>query len=65
MEEAKEYLRKLEVKVEDVHSTSFASIGVTATPTLLLVNEEGVVSNYWRGRLSTDKETEVLSKLSS
>lgn len=64
VEEAKEYLKKQNVVVEDVRSASFAPIGVTATPTLL-VDENGVVSDYWRGRLQADKEAEVLSELSS
>jgi peroxiredoxin len=65
VEEAKEYLKKHNVNIEEVHSASFSSIGVSATPTLLLVNEDGVISDYWRGRLQADKETEVLAKLSS
>ncbi|MGI8641505.1 MAG: peroxiredoxin family protein [Pyrinomonadaceae bacterium] len=63
--EAKEHLKSLGVNINDVYNAQLRSIGVTATPTLLLVNDSGVVSEMWRGKLTTDKETEVLNKLSS
>jgi hypothetical protein len=62
-DEAREYLDRHEIKVDEVRSDSLRSIGVTGTPTILLVNENGVVSNYWRGKLSPEKEAEVLAKL--
>lgn len=62
---AKEHLKSLNVNINDVYNTQLKSIGVTATPTLLLVDESGIVSEMWKGKLSDDKETEVLNKLSS
>lgn len=63
-EEAKSYLRTQGLNIGQVFSSSLSSVGVTATPTLLLVNQEGVVSDFWRGKLNPDKEAEVLAKLS-
>ena len=65
VDEAKEHLKSLGVNINDVYNAQLRSIGVTATPTLLLVDESGIVSEMWRGKLSNDKETEVLNKLSS
>ena len=62
---AKEHLKSLGVNINDVYNAQLKSIGVTATPTLLLVNESGIVSEMWRGKLGNDKESEVLDKLAS
>jgi peroxiredoxin len=64
-DEARSYLSTHALSIGQVFSSSLSSVGVTSTPTLLLVNQDGVVSNSWRGKLSPDKEAEVLSKLSS
>jgi hypothetical protein len=62
-EVATEYLDRHNIKVDVVKSGSLRSIGVTATPTLLIVDENGVVSDHWRGKLNPEKEAEVLAKL--
>ncbi len=65
VEEARTHLKNLGVNIQDVYSSPLSSIGVTATPTLLLVDQNGVVSETWRGKLTSDRETEVLNKLAS
>jgi thioredoxin-related protein len=65
VDEAKVYLKGLGANIENVYNAQLSSIGVTATPTLLLVDENGIVSDMWRGKLPADKETEVINKLSS
>lgn len=60
-EESQQYLAALKVTIEDVQQISPSSLGVRATPTLILVNSEGNVINSWVGQLSPDKETEVLA----
>jgi thioredoxin-related protein len=57
------YLSGLKVAIEDVKQASPNSFGVTATPTLILVNKAGIVTNSWVGQLAPDKETEVLAQL--
>lgn len=64
-EEARSYLKKNDLDIPEVFSSSLSSLGVTSTPTLLLVNQDGVVSDFWRGKLSPEKEAEVLAKLAS
>lgn len=65
VEEAKNYFKEQNVKIEEIYNVSLAPIGVRGTPALLMVNENGIVSEHWRGKLTEAKETEVLSKLSS
>lgn len=65
VDQAKEHLKGLGVNINEVYNVKLTSIGVTATPTLLLVDESGVVSDMWKGKLAADKETEIINKLSS
>ncbi|HMG74643.1 MAG TPA: hypothetical protein VK582_14175 [Pyrinomonadaceae bacterium] len=62
-EQSREYLSTLKVTIEDVKQASPVSLGVRATPTLILVNNAGIVTNSWVGQLTPDKETEVLAQL--
>jgi thioredoxin-related protein len=61
--EGRAYLDRLGVPIGDVRQMPLDSIGVAGTPTLLLVDEEGYVSGEWVGRLSPEKETEVLNQV--
>jgi len=58
--EAEDYLAAVGVHVDDVKQAALNSIGVAGTPTLLLVNKAGSVTDVWPGKLSPDKEAEVL-----
>lgn len=58
-----EYLRSLNIRVDDVKQATLTSLGVRATPTLILVNNAGIVTNFWVGQLSSDKEIEVVAQL--
>ena len=62
---AKQHLNRLGVNIGDVYSSELDSIGVVGTPTLLLVNESGTISDMWRGKLTSAREIEVLNKLAS
>ena len=62
-EDGKQYLNRLGVGIEDVHQSTLGSLGVQGTPTLILVDDKGVVLNSWVGKLPADKEAEVLSQL--
>lgn len=65
VEESREYLRELDVPVAEVRQAPFKDLGIRGTPTLLLVNGEGVVTGSWFGKLPPDKEAEVLGRLKS
>jgi hypothetical protein len=51
------------VLVDDIRQAQVNSIGVTGTPTLLLVDEKGTVADAWQGKLQPDQETAVLAVL--
>jgi Redoxin len=63
VDEGKKYLGELGIAVDDVRQLTPSSIGVRGTPTLLLVNKDGVVTDEWVGKLPPPKEAELLSRL--
>ncbi|HKC62926.1 MAG TPA: hypothetical protein VKB86_04780 [Pyrinomonadaceae bacterium] len=63
VEDGQKYLEKLGVSINEIRQSPLANIGVHGTPTLILVDNKGTVVDSWIGELSTDKETEVLSRL--
>lgn len=62
VEEGKRYFEKLGVTVDQIKQSSLSAIDVQGTPTLILVNNDGVVVDSWVGRLGPEQEAEVLSK---
>ncbi|MGA9995841.1 MAG: hypothetical protein WBP93_10520 [Pyrinomonadaceae bacterium] len=62
-DESKRYLNDMGVTIEDVKQAELDSIGVRGTPTLILVNNQGVVMNSWAGKLPADGEADVLRHL--
>lgn len=61
--ESQQYLKSLNVLITEIRQISPSSLGVRATPTLILVNSTGNVTKSWVGQLSPDQEEEVLSAL--
>jgi hypothetical protein len=61
--DSRAYLNRLGVPIKDVRQASLGALGISGTPTLLLVNAQGVASKAWVGRLPTDKEDEVINAL--
>jgi len=61
--EGKQYLTGIGVNIADVRQVSPGQINVGGTPTLILVNNEGVATDVWAGKLPPDTESQVLSKL--
>ncbi len=60
IEASRRYLNDLRVPIIEVRQSSLNKVNVRGTPTLLLVNDKGVVTKSWIGQLSPDKETEVI-----
>lgn len=63
--EAESYLSSEGVATDEVHQSVLRELQIAGTPTLLLVDGSGVVRNVWVGKLSSDKEKEVLAALES
>lgn len=61
--ETLQYLSDLSVPISNVRQATLGSLKVAGTPTLIMVNREGIVTDVWIGKLSPEKESEVLSKL--
>jgi thioredoxin-related protein len=57
------YLNGLGVDIDEVKQLSPGAIRIRGTPTLLLVNNAGVVTEEWLGKLPPEKENEILSRL--
>ena len=58
-----QYLADLKVPISEVKKINPDFLGVSGTPTLILVNNAGEVIDSWTGKLTPDKEIEVLKKL--
>jgi hypothetical protein len=63
VEEGKEYLNSLNVRVDDIKQVTFNTLGVRGTPTLILVDSEGVAVKSWIGKLAANQEADVISSL--
>lgn len=61
--EGKAYLEQLGIAPVEALSTPLSSIPVRATPTLVLVNPSGVVTDVWVGKLEPARQKDVVSKL--
>jgi thioredoxin-related protein len=60
-EEGRAYLTTEGVSVDVVRHADFRALRITGTPTLLLVDGHGAVQSVWFGKLTNDKEKEVLA----
>lgn len=63
VDNGRKYLNDLGVSIDEVKQLSPDAIRVRGTPTLLLVNNVGVVTDTWLGKLTPEQETAVLSRL--
>ena len=62
VDQAKPYLDKLDLSFEIVQS-SLDTLGISGTPTLLLIDRDGAVTESWVGRLSEIEAARVLAKV--
>jgi thioredoxin-related protein len=65
IEKSAAHLKDLGLTNIEVKQSSLGSLQVNGTPTLILTNDKGEVTDYWVGKLPADKETEVINKLNS
>ena len=61
--EGRKYLDDLNVPIKEVKQAELSSIHVTGTPTLILVDSQGVVTHAWVGKLPAEEEADVLRNL--
>ena len=58
---AEAYLKSEGVQVDEIRQAQLPDIGIGGTPTLLLINNAGVVKDVWVGKLPDSAEKEVLA----
>lgn len=63
VESSREYMKTLGVPINEIRQSPLISIGISSTPTLLIADKTGTVVSGWVGKLSSEKETEVLQIL--
>lgn len=57
------YLSEIGIANLDVKQLPLNTLQIGGTPTLILTNDKGEVTDYWVGKLSPEKESEVFNKL--
>ena len=63
VEQSRIHLADLGLSNMEVKESSLGSLQVSGTPTLILTNDKGEITNFWVGKLPPDKEAEVLNRL--
>jgi hypothetical protein len=61
--DSKSYLQNEGVIIDSVVQSQLADIEISGTPTLVLVDAGGIARGAWVGKLSTEKEQELMSRL--
>lgn len=61
-DDAHKYLQYLELPIQDVHTGSLAAYKISGTPTVLFVDDGGIVRSAWFGA-QPDREKEMHDKL--
>jgi hypothetical protein len=64
IDQSREYLAGMGIEGVDVQQRTLPSVGVLGTPTLILVNDKGVATKVWVGKLPEAAEQEVYAALS-
>lgn len=61
--EAKAYLSGEGVSVDEIRQAPLTNLDISGTPTLVLVDQGGVVKHVWQGKLPSEKENDVITTL--
>lgn len=60
---AKQYVDSHGFRPDVIATSDLTRIHVSGTPTLLLVNNAGVIERVWMGKLTAEREKEVLAEV--
>lgn len=60
VDESKQYLGVKQIPIHDVYQKTLSDLNIHATPTLVLVDANGVTTHVWRGQLQSQLEQEVI-----
>lgn len=59
LNDGRQYLDEIGVGISDIRQVAPRQLRVGGTPTLILVNDSGVVVDVWKGKLGPEKEADV------
>ena len=62
-EEAGKYMNKLQLSDIAVKQSSLDALDVSGTPTVILADEKGRITNVWVGKLPSNQQKDVLASL--
>ena len=60
---AEQYLSDSGLAIPEIKRSNLGVLGITGTPTVLIVTKDGIVANAWEGKLPLAVEEEVLRAL--
>ena len=63
VEDGRQYLNKLGVSVSELVQAPLASLNVSGTPTLVLIDNTGTIQDLWAGKLSDGQTERVLARI--
>jgi hypothetical protein len=63
IEMGEKYLSDMKIAIRDVKQAGPAAVGASGFPTLIMIDNTGTIKNAWVGKLSAEKEAEVLSQV--
>lgn len=63
--EAEQYLRGLGISGIEVRQSLLDELLVAGTPTIIVADDKGAITDVWLGKLPPEKEHEVLARLKS
>jgi len=61
--DARQYLQEHGVAIDDVRQLTPGALGVSGVPTLILADKQGVVRDFWFGKLGPNVESLVMSRV--
>lgn len=61
--EADAYLRQLEIPIRELRYVSLPALGINNVPTLVVLDQNGVVTDMWTGKLSPLREKGLMAAL--
>jgi hypothetical protein len=63
-DEVERFIQEKQLKAKTIAGVNLGSLNVLSTPTMILVDKDGKVIDFWIGKLSTDGEQQVTKLLS-
>lgn len=63
LDEANQYIKQQQLDISAIAAVDFRSINVSATPTIILTNGNGMVKDFWIGQLSDEVKGQIIKAI--